>query len=299
MNVAVREKTPVYKRVLAICGIVVLVGMYIVLLFEAMTGSPDTFNVFIGCAAATVGVPIVLWLLIWAIGALTGRHTIASLDSMTSNKMHDKFGNVVPEGEIDTVVFDIGNVLTDFGWENFLRNKGFDEAMVQRIGDATTRSEDWSEFDRGVLSTEQIIDRFVENDPEIEKEIRFAFSDLSGLLVERERSIPWIRALKAAGYKVLVLSNYSKQAEDACPEAITFLSEVDGGILSYKDKVIKPDPAIYKLLMERYNLTAEKTVFIDDTEKNIIAARELGWKGIVFKSYDQVEKELRDLGVRY
>ena len=200
---------------------------------------------------------------------------------------------------INTVVFDIGNVLTDFAWENFLRNKGFDEDMVQRLGNATTRSATWNEIDRGILTTQQIIDGFVANDPEIEKEIRSAFSDLSGILVARERSIPWIRALKAAGYKVLVLSNYSRQAEEACPEAIAFLSEVDGGILSYKEKVIKPDPEIYNRLCERYDLTPERTVFIDDTERNIIAARELGWNGIVFRSYEQVEGELKAMGVEY
>lgn len=201
--------------------------------------------------------------------------------------------------KIDTVVFDIGNVLCDFRVEQFLQSKGYDETMVKRIIKATAESEAWNEFDRGVLTTEQIIDGFVNNDPEIEKEIRFAFSDLSGILVRRERSIPWIRALKAAGYKVLVLSNYSKQVEEACPDAISFLSEVDGGILSYKEKVIKPDPAIFKLLMERYDLTAEKTVFIDDIERNINAAKNLGWKGIVFKSYDQVEADLAELGVKY
>ncbi|MCR5403379.1 MAG: HAD family phosphatase [Butyrivibrio sp.] len=200
---------------------------------------------------------------------------------------------------INTVVFDIGNVLTDFGWEPFLRRKGFDDEMVERIGNATTRSATWNELDRGVLTTQEIIDGFVANDPGIEKEIRYAFSDLSGILVARERTVPWIRALKAAGYKVLVLSNYSKQAEEACPEAIAFLSEVDGGILSYKEKVIKPDPEIYKRLCERYDLIPERTVFIDDTERNIIAARNLGWHGIVFKNYEQVESELRSMGVDY
>ena len=121
-----KEATKPYKRVLAWVGIVVLVGMYLLLLYEALTGSPDTYNVFIGCVAATIAVPILLWLLIWAIGALTGRHTVASLDPMTSNKKHDKYGNVVPEGEIDTVVFDIGNLLTNFAWDQFLENKGYD-----------------------------------------------------------------------------------------------------------------------------------------------------------------------------
>ena len=84
--------------------------------------------------------------------------------------------------------------------------------MVQRIGDASTRTEAWNEFDRGVLDSKGIVDGFVKNDPSIEKELRMAFSDLTGLLRKRERTMPWIKALKKAGYKVLVLSNFSKQA---------------------------------------------------------------------------------------
>ncbi len=288
-----------YKRVLAWCGIVILVGMYLFLLFEALTGSPETYNVFIGCVAATIAVPILLWLLIWSIGAITGRHTIASLDPMSSNKRHDKFGNVIPDGDIDTVVFDIGNVLVDFSWREKLVRLGFEDEMIERLAKATVDSSDWVELDRGVLTTEEIIDLFVENDPEIEAEIRRAFADFTDIVTKREETIPWIRSLKAAGYKVLVLSNFSKVAVEGCADAMKFLEEVDGGILSYRDKVVKPDEAIYKLLMERYDLVPEKTVFIDDTPVNIETARRLGWKGIVFKSREQVIEDLTKLGVKY
>ncbi|MBE5861152.1 MAG: HAD family phosphatase [Butyrivibrio sp.] len=203
------------------------------------------------------------------------------------------------DNKISTVIFDIGGVLVDFCWDDFLRNKGFDEAMVQRIGDASVRTSDWDEFDRGVLDTKGIIDGFVKNDPEIEDEIRKGFDDLSGLLKKRERTIPWIKALKKAGYRVLVLSNFSKQALDANPFMNEFLDEVDGGILSYRDKVIKPDPAIYKLIMERNDLKPEECVFIDDMQRNIDAAKNVGMNGIVFSDYDQVDRELAELGVVY
>ena len=294
-----KETTKPYKRVLAWVGIVLLAGMYLLLLYEALTGSPDTYNVFIGCVAATIAVPILLWLLIWTIGALTGRHTVASLDPMTSNKKHDKYGNVVPEGEIDTVVFDIGNVLTNFAWEQFLENKGYDREMVERMGRASVDSKDWVEFDKGDLTTEQICQRFADNDPGIGDELKSAFSDLTDIVTKREEAIPWIKALKAAGYRVLVLSNFSKQALEGCRDAMSFLDYVDGGILSYRDHVVKPDEAIYRLLMERYDLVPEKTVFIDDTPANIKTAKGLGWHGINYMNYDQVVKELHDLGVRY
>jgi epoxide hydrolase-like predicted phosphatase len=293
------EKTPVYKRVLALAGIVLLVGMYVALLLLALLGSPATYNMFLGCVAATVAVPIMLWLAIWAIGALTGRHTIASLDAMTSNKQHDKYGNVIPDGKIDTVVFDIGNVLGTFVWKEFIQNKGYDEAMTDRIAKASVLSDDWVEFDKGNLTTRQIAEKFAENDPEIADDLLSIFTDLKDIISKREETVPWIISLKAAGYRVLFLSNFSKEALEGSPEAMAFIDECDGGILSYRDHVVKPDPAIYNLLVSRYGLTPEKTVFIDDTEVNITAARNLGWNGIVYKNYDQAVKDLHNLGVRY
>ncbi len=293
------SETPKYKRVLALVGLVLIVLLIFAFLVVALFGGPDSKNLFMGLAAAVVAVPILVWLLIWSIGAITGRHTIASLDAMSSDKKHDKYGNVVPDGEIDTVVFDIGNVLTDFAWDKFLTFKGFDDKMVERIAKATVYSDDWVEYDKGNLTNDEIVAKFVENDPEIKSEIEESFQNIDGIILKREKTIPWIRALKAAGYKVLYLSNFSKQALEGCPEAMAFLDETDGGILSYRDHVVKPYLEIYNLLVSRFDLTPEKTVFIDDTPVNIDAAIKLGWKGIVYKSYDQVKEELQKLGVNY
>ncbi|WP_051538284.1 HAD family hydrolase [Butyrivibrio proteoclasticus] len=293
------NETPKYKRVLAWIGIVCIAALIAALLTVAVFGGPQTEELFKTLVVAVVAVPIIIWLLIWSIGALTGRHTIASLDAGTSNKAHDKYGNVIPDGDIDTVVFDIGNVLTDFAWDKFLADKGYDEAMIKRIAKATVESEDWVEYDKGNLTNDEIVAKFVENDPEIADEVTDAFQNIDGIILKRDKTIPWIKALKAAGYKVLYLSNFSKQALEGCPEAMAFLDETDGGILSYRDHVVKPFPEIYHLLEERYNLTPEKTVFVDDTEVNIKTARDLGWKGIVYKSYDQAKDELAKLGVKY
>ena len=198
---------------------------------------------------------------------------------------------------VNTVIFDIGGVLVDFCWREFIAEKGYSPEMVERIGKASTQTPQWDEFDRGVLSTEEIIEGFIRNDPEIADDLKKVYSDLTGLLRKRERTIPWIRALKKAGYKVLVLSNFSKQAIDVNPFMYEFLDETDGGILSYKDKVIKPDRAIYELITKRYDLTPEQCVFIDDTSRNIDAAIAFGMNGIVFENYDQVEDELGKIGV--
>ena len=293
------ETTPTYKRVLALAGLVILVGLIIAFLCVALFGGPDSKDLFMELAGAIVAVPIMLWLLLWGLSAVTGRHNIASLDAGSSNKQHDKFGNVIPDGKIDTVVFDIGNVLTDFAWNDFLVAKGYDKAMIERIAKATVESDDWVEYDKGNLTNDEIIARFVENDPEIGDQLQDAFANIDGIILKRDKTIPWIRSLKAAGYKVLYLSNFSRQALEGCPEAMAFLDETDGGILSYRDHVVKPYPEIYHLLEERYNLTPAKTVFIDDTAVNIEAAINLGWKGIVYKDYDQTASELKALGVNY
>ena len=293
------EKTPTYKRVLAFAALVLIAVLIVAFLLVALFGGPESKDLFMGLAGAVVAVPILTWLLIWSIGAITGRHTIASLDAMSSNKKHDKYGNVIPDGEIDTVVFDIGNVLTDFAWDKFLVFKGYDDKMVERIAKATVYSDDWVEYDKGNLTNEEIIARFVENDPEIRSEIEESFKNIDGIILKREKTIPWIRALKAAGYKVLYLSNFSKQALEGCPDAMAFLDETDGGILSFREHVVKPDPAIYNLLVSRYNLTPSKTVFIDDTPVNIEAAKNLGWKGIIYRDYNQVVDELATIGVKF
>lgn len=198
---------------------------------------------------------------------------------------------------IRNIIFDIGNVLTDFRWRGFLQDKGFDEAMVDRIARASVFSPYWNEFDRGEWDWEKIMAEFVKADPEIEKELHLAYDNVQGMVTPRDYAVPWIKELKARGYGVYYLSNFSYTAHVECRDALDFLPYTDGGILSYQDKVIKPDRAIYELLLSRYGLIAEECVFLDDTLKNVEAARECGLYGICFQSKEQAEEELRKLGV--
>lgn len=198
---------------------------------------------------------------------------------------------------INNVIFDIGNVLTDFRWKEFLRDKGFDEEMVQRIGKASIESPLWSEFDRGVMSNVELMEAFMKSDPEIERELHLAYDDVHGMVTIRDYAVPWVQELKAKGYHVWYLSNFSKKAEEECSDALAFIPYMDGGILSWKDKLIKPDPRIYQLLLDRYRLKAEECVFIDDTPVNIQAAEEQGIHGIVFENREQVVQAMRELGM--
>ncbi len=197
---------------------------------------------------------------------------------------------------IRNIVFDIGNVLTDFRWEGFLQDKGFDKTMIKRIAKASLLSPLWNEIDRGVWDEEQLIKEFVKMDPEIEKELYLAFENITGMVTKREYAIPWIRELKAKGYGVYYLSNFSDKAYTECSDALDFLPYMDGGILSYRERVIKPDEKIYKLLLAHYNLEAAECVFIDDLPTNVEAAVQLGFAGIIFHTKEQVDASLAVLG---
>lgn len=196
---------------------------------------------------------------------------------------------------VKNIVFDIGNVLVDYCWQDHIRRFGFGEADVDRIGRAMMQSPVWNELDRGVWTNEELLSGFIQNDPELEPEIRLVFSDLGTLVRERSGSLPWIRELKAAGYGVYYLSNFSDRVKREAADQLRFLPETDGGIMSYEVRLIKPDAAIYRALFEKYELKPEESVFLDDSEKNIDAARKLRMYGILVRDQEQAKQELRAL----
>lgn len=196
---------------------------------------------------------------------------------------------------IKNIIFDIGNVLVDYCWEEHIVRRGFSGEKKERLGRAMMLSDTWQEVDRGVWSEEQLLAGFIANDRELEAEIRTVFSDMSTLVRERSGSKDWLRSLKADGYRVYYLSNFSSKVEREAKKELSFLEEMDGGILSYTVRLIKPDPAIYRLLLERYGLSAEESVFLDDSAANVQAAKALGMEGILVTSQEQARKELDSL----
>ena len=198
---------------------------------------------------------------------------------------------------ITTIIFDIGNVLADFTWREHFAGFGYSEEMVERIARATVYTPGSNEYDRGVLTIEQIMQEFVEADPEIEADIRRVMDNVKTIVRRNDYAIPWIRDLKSKGYRVLYLSNFSEKAETECAYALDFIPYMDGGILSYKEKLIKPMPEIYELLIRRYALVPQECVFLDDTQVNLDGAQKFGIHTILFQNKEQAMEELRKLGV--
>ena len=196
---------------------------------------------------------------------------------------------------IKNIVFDIGGVLADFRIKEFLMEKGMDAPTIKRILKASVMNPYWGKFERGEVTEEETLQAFAAADPEIEQELRIAFTNLSGMLVIRDYAIPLVQQLKEAGYGVYYLSNYSKKAYDECGESLAFMPYMDGGIVSFKVGMTKPDPKVYGCFLYKYGLEAESCVFIDDTEENVTAAKTLGFAGIVFTTYEELIDELKNI----
>lgn len=196
---------------------------------------------------------------------------------------------------IKNIVFDIGNVLVDFRLKEFLAEKGFDGPMIKRLLKASVMSPYWEQFERADITEQEAMKAFVSLDPGIEKELNEAFSNIHGMLTIREYAVPWIKSLKEAGYRVYYFSNYSKKAYDECRDSLAFMEDMDGGFLSFQQRMTKPDPRMYTRFLEQFRLTAEECVFIDDTEQNVAVAENLGFHGIVFRSYEDTAEQLAAL----
>lgn len=198
---------------------------------------------------------------------------------------------------IDTIIFDIGNVLTDFRWKEFLDSFGFSDEIKIRIADAAMLSEAWNDFDRG-FPEDVVLNEFIKNDPGIEDELRLMFKNIGPTLKEFDYSIPWLDELHAQGYRTLILSNLSHKSLTECSGDMKFLTHTDGVLLSFRIGKIKPYREIYDTLTEWYALEPGNCVFLDDKEANIITAEELGFHGIIYKGRSDALKQLEALGVK-
>jgi HAD superfamily hydrolase (TIGR01509 family) len=184
--------------------------------------------------------------------------------------------------QAEAVVFDIGNVLVAFAWEEYLKSLGFDEETYEHVANAMFRNEDWYAGDLGLVTTKQWLELFIENDPAYESQIRYTFENFGRAIVPYKYTKPWTTLLKQRKKKIYFLSNYSEEMFCQSKEQLDFLGYFDGGLLSWEEKCMKPDDQIYKILLKRYHLKPEKCVFFDDRMENVEGARRAGMKAFLF-----------------
>ena len=194
---------------------------------------------------------------------------------------------------IKNIIFDIGRVLVDYDWRAYVHSYGFSPEKEAAIIHALFGRNVWQELDRGALTMDEIREAFVAGAPAYRDDILTVFNNSGSCIVRLDYAIPWICSLKERGYRIYYLSNYSAWMIEQTRAALDFLPYMNGGLFSYEAKLIKPEPEIYRALIDRCpQIVPEESVFLDDMEENVAAAKSFGMNGIVFRNKKQAEAEL-------
>ena len=196
------------------------------------------------------------------------------------------------------VIFDVGNVLVDYDWKTYLKGFHFPEEEEKKLAKEIFQSDIWNERDKGLYDEEEYIRRFIEKAPEYKKDIRRVLRETPKTIGTKDYAQTWVQYLKKRGYRLYILSNYSEYMLERTKAKMNFLKYMDGAVFSCDVKEVKPEPAIYKILLEDYGLKPEECVFIDDREENCRGARKLGMHAVRFHDFKQAAADLEALGVK-
>ena len=194
---------------------------------------------------------------------------------------------------IRNMVFDIGNVLMDFRWKEYVRSLfGENEAVIQAVNQGIWHNGCWAAMDRGEMDGDATLQSAVVFAPQYEMEIRRTLANVAQAFHRADYAVPWVQKLKEKGINVYYLSNYSEFSIAANPEVLDFIPYMDGGVFSYEVKAVKPEPKIYHCLCEKYGLKPEECLFTDDVPVNVAGAKACGFYGVVFEGYEKTYPEI-------
>jgi 2-haloacid dehalogenase len=190
------------------------------------------------------------------------------------------------------VVFDLGGVLIDWDPRYLYRKLLADEAAVEEFL-ATVCTPAWNaEQDRGRPFAEGVAE-LVERHPDQAAAITAYHQRWPEMLGgEVPGAVELLAELRANGVPLYALTNWSAETFRFARERFAWLDWFSGVLVSGEERLVKPEPAIYQLLADRFGLAPEATFFVDDSEANVAAARELGFDAVRFTGPGQLRREL-------
>ena len=201
--------------------------------------------------------------------------------------------------EIDTIIFDLGGVLIDWNPEYvYLDEFNGDRKKMQWFFDNICTNE-WNENQDAGYPMAKATEERVALFPEYETLIRMFYGRWVDMLGEAiNETVNILESLvKSNEYKVVALTNWSSETFPTALERFDFLQWFEGIIVSGEEKTRKPFDDIYHITLNRFNITAENSIFIDDNLRNIEAANTLGINGIQFKSPEQLIQQLKNYNI--
>ncbi|WP_098482355.1 HAD family hydrolase [Georgenia soli] len=196
----------------------------------------------------------------------------------------------------DTVVFDLGRVLV--GWEPYLA-----------LADRMTRDE-WETFSAAVdfpavnhamdagLPHADAIARVEASHPEHAATLaRYCSNFAATLTGPVDGTTEIVGELASAGTRLVGLTNWSAETFHHAAVSSPVIERLEGVVVSGREGVVKPDPAIFRILVDRHGLRPEATVFVDDSPANVAGAEAIGIRGLVFTDAAQLRADLVELGL--
>ena len=192
------------------------------------------------------------------------------------------------------IVFDFGGVMVDFDPHKYLIDLFGNRGLEEEVYDLTFGSREWRLLDAGRITRREANERMLQRARAVGRgfEVEGVLDDWMSMLRPRRRMQTLVEQLKQRGYCVYYLSNIPQDVLDLLRDR-GVLDGFDGGVASCEVHINKPDPKIYKALLDKYSLKAEECVFIDDRLENVQAAFALGFAGIQMK--DSVGTLVRSL----
>jgi 2-haloacid dehalogenase len=194
-------------------------------------------------------------------------------------------------------VFDLGNVLIPWDRRWLFGKLIADPAEVDHFCDHVLTMAENARLDAGLPLADLVADlgRRHPDHREVIEAFATRWDETLGPAIDG--SVAILRSLLGAGHRCYALSNWNADTFASIEDRYPFLAWFDGLVISGREGVIKPDPAIYRLLCDRHDVEPADAVFIDDSATNVTAAVALGFDGIVFTDPDQLSAELRERGL--
>ncbi len=195
-----------------------------------------------------------------------------------------------------TIVFDLGNVLLDWNPRYLYRKMFSCEEDIERFLVEIEAMAWIRELDRGLpikAAVEELSSRFPHyTDCIAAFDARWA-ETLPNAIAGTERLL---EALHAEGAPLYALTNFSAEKYEETTTRFAFFERFNGVVVSGREGLLKPDAAIYRLLLDRYELNAQDCLFIDDVAANVAGARAVGMQAVRFESPEQLQRALQDYG---
>ncbi len=200
---------------------------------------------------------------------------------------------------LSTIIFDLGGVLIDWNPEYVFREVIPEEERRRYFFDNICTPEWNIEQDAGRPLAEAT-DLLVKQWPDWEPEVRSFYGRWEEMLGGPiQETVELLRELRDLGtHRLLALTNWSAETFPVALERYEFLQWFEGIVVSGTERTRKPFADIYQVLLDRYGVSAEESVFIDDSLKNVEGAAAIGMHGIHFQNTEQLREALRSFGVK-